>query len=154
MLNRLASASCLTIAIAIFPNNITLAESVDINFSGTVVPRASFGSYTPGKIESRISGKGGKSTNKFDNITPAKISVQTSNSTTIIVSSPELVSGSTDILDTSNPTLRVGSSQVSGDNITLPAGKNTVEVDIPLKPNQVFSPGTYNYAVTLTIVNP
>lgn len=156
MLNRLASACCLIMAFTVFPNQITLAESVNINFSGTVAPRASFGSSTPGKIESRISGKGGKSTNKSESITPAKINVQTSTPATITVSSPELISSSnSDTVDTEHTaTLKVGSSRVSGNNITLPAGKNTVEVDISLKPNQVFTPGNYNYDVTVTIVNP
>jgi len=156
MLNRVASAFCLTISFTgIFSNQITLAESINVYFSGTVEPRASFSSYTPGKIESISSGKDAKSTNKFESITPAKINVQTSNPTTITVSSPKLVSGSSNIVNTQHSaTLRVGSSQSSKKNVTLPAGKNTVEVDISLKPNQVFAPGNYNYDVTLTMVSP
>ncbi|MDY6896515.1 MAG: hypothetical protein SWZ49_00330 [Cyanobacteriota bacterium] len=148
MFNRVASAFCLTVGFtAIFSNQIALAESVNIQFSGVVEPRASFGVSTPGKIESSFSGKAGKSTNGFTDITPAKINVQTSNPVAITVSSPEQVSNY-------NPTLRVNSGQFSSKNVTLPAGKNTVEVDMSLKQNQVIAPGTYNYDVTLTMVSP
>ncbi len=155
MLNRIASAFFLTtVFTAIFSNQITLAESVNVYFSGTVEPRASFSSYTPGKIESIISGKGAKSINKFESIIPAKINIQTSTPTTISVSSPQL-SSSTNIVDTEyTATLKVDLQKVSGKNITLPAGKNTVEIDMPLKQNPVLAPGTYTYDVTLTMVNP
>ena len=155
MLNRLASAFCLTMAFsAIFSNQVTLAQSVNIYFRGVVEPRASFSSYTPGKIESSLSGKGGKSTNGFTDITPAKINVQTTNPITITVSSPELVSNSSDIVNTHSATLKINSVQSLGDNVTLPAGKNTVEVDLLSKQNRVFAPGTYTYDITLTMVNP
>ncbi|MGB3758620.1 MAG: hypothetical protein WBA07_19935 [Rivularia sp. (in: cyanobacteria)] len=155
MLNRAASAFCLTMAFTAISNQITLAESVNINFSGVVEPRASFGSSTPGKIESIISGKDAKSTNKFDNITPAKINLQSSSPTTITVSSPELVSSSDSFsVNTGHTaTLRVGSSQISGNNVTLSAGENTVEIDMSLKKKQVFAPGTYIYDVTVTMVS-
>lgn len=155
MLNRVASASVLTIGFTVlFSNQVTLAETVNIYFSGTVEHHASFSGYTPGKIESAISGKAGKSINGFNNITPAKINVQTSTPTTISVSSSELVSDSSNMVNTHTATLRVNSSQVSGNNLTLPAGKNTVEIDMLFKPNQVFAPGKYNYDVTVTIVSP
>ncbi len=144
MLNRVVSASCLAIAFTGISNQITLAESVNVYFSGVVEPRASFSSYTNGKIESTISGKGAKSTNNFNSIAPAKISVQTSSPMTITVSSPKL---------TGHTAIKIGSSQVNGNNVTLPAGKNTVEVDLLLK-NQVYAPGTYTYDVTVTMVNP
>ncbi|MEM6752470.1 MAG: hypothetical protein AAF630_05810 [Cyanobacteria bacterium P01_C01_bin.38] len=138
---------------ALFSNQVTLAQSVNVYFSGTVEPHASFSSYTPGKIESSFSGKAGKSTNGFTNITPAKINVQTSNPTTISVSSVE--SSSTNTVDKLHTaTLRTDSGQVTGKNITLPAGNNTVEVDMSLKQNQRFAPGTYTYDVTLTMVSP
>ena len=154
MLNRIASAFFLTtVFTAIFSNQITLAESVNVYFSGTVEPRANFSSYTPGKIESIISDKAGKSINKFENTTPAKINIQTSTPTTISVSSPQL--SGTNIVDTEHTaTLKVYSQGVSGKNITLPAGKNTVEIDMLLKQNPVLAPGTYTYDVTLTMVNP
>jgi hypothetical protein len=152
MFIRAASAFCLTIAFTGISNQITLAESVNVYFSGTVEPRASFNSYTPGKIESSLSGKGAKSTNSFNSIAPAKINLQASSPTTISVSSAKL--STNDAIDTGHiPTLRVGSSQISGNNVTLPAGKNTVEVDLLLK-NQVYTPGTYTYDVTVTMVNP
>ena len=155
MFNRVASAFCLTLGFTvIFSYHFTLAECINIQFTGVAEPRASFGVSTPGKIESSFSGKAGKSINGFTNITPAKINVQTSNPMTITVSSPELVSNSTDIVDTNSATLRVNSGQVNGKNVTLPAGKTAVEVDIPLKQNQVLAPGTYNYDVTLTMVSP
>ncbi|BAY82324.1 hypothetical protein NIES267_18030 [Calothrix parasitica NIES-267] len=148
MFNRTASALFLTMAFSgIFSNQITLAESVDIYFRGVVEPRASFGISTPGKMESSFSGKAGKGKNEFTNITPAKINVQTSNPITITVSSP-------DIVDTHSATLRVNSAQILGNNVTLPAGQTTVEVDMLSKQNQVFAPGTYNYDITVTIVSP
>ncbi len=157
MLYRAASTLFfITAFTAIFSNQITLAESVNINFTGVVQPRASFGSSTSGKIESIISGKDAKSTNQFESITPAKINLQSSNPTTITVSSPQLVSRSHS--DTVNrehtATLKVGSSKISGNNVTLPAGKNTLEVDMLLKQNHALVPGTYTYDVTVTIVNP
>lgn len=148
MFNPIASVFCLTMAFTgIFSNQITSAESVNIQFRGVVEQKASFSGYTPGKIESSVSGKAGKSTSRFTNITPAKINVQTSNPITITISSPELVSNS-------SATLRVNSARVSGNNVTLPAGKNTVEVDMLSKQSQEFAPGTYNYDVTLTMVSP
>lgn len=156
MLNPVASAFCLTtIFTAIFSNQTTLAQSVNVYFSGTVEARASFSSYTPGKIESIISGKDAKSTNGFTDITPAKINVQTSTPTTISVSSPKLSNSNSDTANTEHTaTLRVDSDGVSGKNLTLPAGNNTVEIDLSLKQNQVFTPGTYNYDVTVTMVSP
>ena len=151
MFNRIASALFLTMAFTgIFSNQTTLAESVDINFRGVVEPRASFSLPNPGNIESSFSSKAGKGKNEFTNITPAKINVQSSNPTTISVSSPQVIPNSSNIVSN----LKIGSSAVSGKNITLPAGKNTVEVEMPLKPNQVFAPGTYNYDVTVTMVSP
>lgn len=148
MFNRTASALFLTMAFnGIFSNQITSAQSVNIQFRGVVEQKASFSGYTPGKIESTLSGKAGKTTNGFTNVTPAKINVQTSNPVTITVSSPELVSNS-------SATLRVNSGQVSGNNVTLPAGKNTVEIDMLSKQSQEFAPGTYKYDVTLTMVSP
>ena len=148
MFNRTASAFCLTMAFTgIFSSQITLAESVDIQFRGVVEPRASFGISTPGKMESIFSDKAGKGKNQFTSINPAKINVQTSNPITITVSSP-------DIFDIHSATLKVNSVQVLGNNVTLPAGKNTVEVDMLSKQNRVFAPGTYNYDVTLTMVSP
>lgn len=157
MFNRIASAVCLTIGFtAIFSNQTTLAQSVNVYFRGTVEPRASFGVSTPGKIESIVYGKSGKITNGFTDITPAKINVQTSTPTTISVSSLQSNLNSNTANTGHTATLRVDSSRVSGKNITLPAGKNTVEVDISfsLKQNQKFAPGTYTYDVTLTMVNP
>ena len=148
MFNRTASVFCLTMAFTgIFSNQVTLAESVNIQFRGVVEPRASFGMSTPGKMESSFSDKAGKGKNEFTSITPAKINVQTSNPITITVSSP-------DIFDIHSATLKVNSVQVLGNNVTLPAGKNTVEVDMLSKQNRVFAPGTYNYDVTLTMVSP
>lgn len=150
MLNRIASAIFLTtVFTAIFSNQITLAQSVNVYFSGTVEPHASFSSYTPGKVESNLSGKDAKSNNKFESVTPAKFNVQTSTPTTISVSS-------TDITNTNaqGAILRVGSSEISGRTVTLPAGKNTVEIDMSLKPNPVLTPGTYTYDVTVTMVSP
>ena len=72
--NRTASAFCLTMAFTgIFSSQITLAESVDIQFRGVVESRASFGISTPGKMESIFSDKAGKGKNQFTSITPAKI---------------------------------------------------------------------------------
>jgi len=151
MFNHTASAFCLTMAFTgIFSNQITLAESVNIRFTGVVEPRASFGVSTPGKMESNVSGKAGKGKNEFTNITPAKINVQTSNPLTITVSSPDIVN----IVNTHSATLRVNSAPVLGNNVTLPAGQNTVEIDMLSKQNQVFAPGTYNYDVTVTMVSP
>ena len=148
MFNRTASVFCLTMAFTgIFSNQVTFAESVNIQFRGVVEPRASFGMSTPGKMESSFSDKAGKGKNEFTSITPAKINVQTSNPITITVSSP-------DIFDIHSATLKVNSVQVLGNNVTLPAGKNTVEVDMLSKQNRVFAPGTYNYDVTLTMVSP
>lgn len=155
MLNRAASAFCLTMAFTTISNQVTLAQSVDIHFSGTVEPRGSFEISTPGKIESNIASKSGKITNGFTDITPAKINIQTSTPTAISVSSPKLISSSNSDANTEHTaTLRVDSSQVRSKNLTLPAGKNTVEIDMSLKQNQVFTPGTYNYAVTVTMVSP
>lgn len=158
MLNPIASALCLTLTMTfsvIFSHKITLAESVDINFSGVVEPRAGFDSYTPGKIESSISGKDAKNSNGFSRITPAKINLQTMVPTEVNVSSPQLISSSSDTRNVEGfAILRVDSSQVNGNNAILPAGKNTLEVDMSLKENQVFAPGTYNYGVTVTIVHP
>ena len=84
------------------------------------------------------------------NITPAKINVQTSNPITITVSSPDIVN----IVNTQSATLRVNSAPVLGNNVTLPAGQNTVEVDMLSKQNRVFTSGTYNYDVTVTMVSP
>lgn len=153
MFNRVASTFCFTIAFtALCSNQITLAQSVNVYFSGTIEPHASFSSYTPGKIESMISDKDAKSTNKFESITPAKINVQTSTPTTITVSSPQL--SGTNIVNTEpRLTLKID-SRIGGNNLTLPAGKNTVEIDMSLKQNPVLAPGTYTYDVTLTMVNP
>ncbi|MBV6627339.1 MAG: hypothetical protein KI793_31100 [Rivularia sp. (in: Bacteria)] len=149
ILNSVASALFLTIGFTTFSNQMTLAQSVDIHFRGVVEPHASFESISSGKIESNLSGKAGKSTNGFTDSTPAKINVQTSNPTTIIVSN------STDILNKSHAAiLQVGSNRAKGNSITLSPGKNTVEVDLLLKQNQILAPGTYNYDITLTMVSP
>lgn len=157
MLHHLALTSGLILASAIAFNQAALAQSVDVPFSGTVSGQATFSFPTSGTTEPTISGGSGANPNKFESLTPANIAVQLSTPASITVSPPRLVSG-----PTSDPTgtkhvgfLKFGSTNVSSDvgggSTSLPTGNTNLEVGLLVERPGAFTPGTYTYAVTLTI---
>lgn len=156
MFYRLALTSGLTLASLIAISQATLAESVEINFSGTVLPQASFSTPTLGKIETTISGGYSKSQKNFGLVIPTKISVQTSTPTSLSVSSPQFISGSNpDPRGTKYTTaLRIGSTtlnNIDNQSASLPVGQTNLIINTSIERPEAFMPGTYTYSTVLTL---
>ena len=156
MLYRLALTSSLIIASILAIEQAVVAQSVDVPFDGTVPLQATFSTPTSGSAESSFSTTSGTLT-KFESQAASKLTVQTSKPATITVSPPRFVSGPT--LDPPGTKyvgfLKFGSTTVSSDvgggSTVLPAGNNNVEIGMLIERSQAFTPGTYTYAVTLTV---
>lgn len=157
MFYRLALTSGLMLASAISLDQAALAQSTDIPFAGTVPIQTTFNGSSPGIAEPTFTVGSDGNTNRYQSATPAIVSVQSSTSATITVSPPRFVSGPT--TDPSGTTriavVKFGStyfsSNVGGGSTTLPAGNTNLEVSMLVERPVAFTPGNYNYAVTLTI---
>ncbi|WP_254921320.1 hypothetical protein [Nodularia sp. NIES-3585] len=135
----------------------TLAQSVDVPFSGNVPVQATFTEIISPPLEPVIvDGADGLPT-QFEPQSPATVTVETSTNATITVSAPVLVSGASE-----DPpgTIKIGyvrfssttaSSDVGGGNASLPAGTNDLEVSMLVERPTAFLAGDYTYTVTLTI---
>ncbi|HBB36035.1 MAG TPA: hypothetical protein DDZ80_32600 [Cyanobacteria bacterium UBA8803] len=154
---RYTLASAVTIASAIAFNSTAVAQTVDVPFSGTVPLQATFINITPGTTETTPSGKTAGSLNKIESLTPALVTVQSSNPANITVSPPTLVSGPTPDPPGTNRIgfLQFGSTEVRSDigggTAPLPIGNTELKVDMLVERPETFTQGTYTYVVTLTI---
>ena len=150
-------ASALVVTSIVAVNSTALAQSTEIQFNGTVPVQATFSNVVPGTVDTIATGRVAGNFNAFESVTPATLTVQSSVPATITVSPPSLVSG-----NTPDPpgTTRVGfltlgsiivRSDISGGTANLPAGNTALEVDMFVDRPEPFPPGTYTYAVTVTI---
>ena len=157
MFYRLALTSGLMLASAFALDRAALAQSVDIPFNGTVPVQASFSTPVTGTAEPSFSGSSVETLTQLESQTPATIGVQSSTPATITVSPPRFISGPTS--DPAGTTyigfLKFGSttvrSDVGGGSAALPAGNSDLEVSMLVGRPDSFTPGTYIYAITLTI---
>ena len=155
MFYRLALTYGLMLASVIVMEKSALAQSADVSFDGTVPVQATFSTPVPGTAEPSLGSA--MSGNKLESLASTAVSVQSSIPATITVSPPRFVSGSTsDPAGTSQiGFLKFGStnvrSDVGGGSTTLPAGNTNLQVDMLVQRPVNFTPGTYTYAVTLTI---
>lgn len=157
MFYRLALTSSLLLCSAFPLDSAALAQSVDIPFNGTVPVQATFSSPVFGTAEPTISGSSVGISTQLESQTPATVGVQSSTPATITVSPPQFVSGPTN--DPPGTTyigfLNFGStsvrSDVGGGIAALPAGSTDLEVSMLVERPDSFPPGTYTYAVILTI---
>jgi hypothetical protein len=153
----LASACSVAALLVLAHNGAVLAQSADIPFNGTVPFQANFNGTSPGIAEPTFTVDSNTNTNRYESVTPAIVNVQSSTSATITVTSPRLVSGATpDPAGTSRVAfVRFGStsfrSDVSGGSATLPPGNTSLEVSMLVERPVAFTPGSYVYAVTLTV---
>ncbi|TAE60441.1 MAG: hypothetical protein EAZ87_05940 [Nostocales cyanobacterium] len=157
MLYRLIVNSTLALASVLAIQHITIAESVDVPFNGTVPVNATFIETTPATVEPTISETSDGLPSKLEPLTPAVVNVQTSTNATITVSPPVLVSGASE-----DPpgTIKIGyvsfggntySSDIGGGSAPLPAGTNDLQVSMLVERPTAFPAGTYTYTVTLTV---
>lgn len=153
----LASAFSVAVPLVLVLDNAVLAQSADIPFNGTVPFQANFNGTSPGIAEPTFTVGSDTNTNRYQSVTPAIVNVQSSTSATITVTPPRLVSGpSPDPAGTSRTAfVRFGStsfrSDVSGGSATLPPGNTSLEVSMLVERPVAFTPGSYVYAVTLTV---
>jgi hypothetical protein len=153
MLYRLLSISSVILASSITLQQAVFAQTVDITFTGTILPQSAIG--TPSIVPTNFS-VSAKSNNQYNSTTSYKINIQTSKSSQINISPPQLVSGPTpeSVGTKSTVSLKLGSNVISSDvgyaNAILPAGETNLQVDISVKRPKTFTPGTYNYVVMLT----
>ncbi|WGV25419.1 hypothetical protein [Halotia branconii] len=157
MFYRLALTSSLMLASAIALDQAALAQSADVPFNGTVPIQTTFSNSSGGTAQSTgIVGVNGNA-NRYESITPATVSVQSTTPATITVSPPRLVSGETEDPSGTKHTafVKFGStnfrSDVGGGSAPLPAGNTNLEISMLIERPQAFTPGTYIYVVTLTI---
>ena len=144
MLYRLAVASGLLLTSFINVINITPAALAEVKFSN----------LNPGTIETREG-----DLRVLESIVPATVDVNVPNGTNaqITVLSPNLVSAPSE--DPSGTKrigfLRFGSNDLSSDGsnatASLPAGDTNLEVGLQVERPVTFTPGTYNYAVNLSV---
>ncbi|AFZ22723.1 hypothetical protein Cylst_0366 [Cylindrospermum stagnale PCC 7417] len=157
MFYRLALTTSLMLASAFALDRAALAQSVDIPFNGVVPIQATFSTPVIGTAEPSISGSSDETPTQLESQTPATIGVASSTPTTITVSPPRFVSGPTS--DPPGTTyigfLTFGStsvrSDVGGGSAALPTGSTNLQVNMLVERPDSFTPGTYTYAVTLTI---
>ncbi len=148
MLYRLAFASGVA---KLFASGLLLTSF--INFVPTALAEVKFSNLQPGTIES------GGDLKVLESVVPANINVNVPADTTaqITVLSPNLVSGASE--DPSGTKsigfLEFGSNNLrsEGNNATakLPAGDTNLEVGLRVERPVSFTPGTYNYAVNLSV---
>jgi hypothetical protein len=165
MLKILTIYGVLVIAVIGDFNAAAIAQTANINFEGTLRPRASLSKPNKGALKGKKSKK--STTNIEDNNNnedtiateiPATVTVETNAATTIYVSPPELVSGST--VDPPGTTyigsITFGSttirSDVGGGQGNIPIGNTTLQVNMEVKRPVAYLAGTYNYVVRLTVI--
>lgn len=153
-----AVASTLTLASAMGLSSEVLAQSIDIPFTASVPIEITFDQVVLGTVETTASGGSVQLPNVIESVNPATVTLQSNTSATLTVSPPSLISGSTPDPDgTTHVTfVKVGTQQVTADTgdvtVSLPVGISDLEVDMRVERPVPFPAGTYNYAVTLTVI--
>jgi hypothetical protein len=123
------------------------------NFAPTALAEVKFSNLEPGTIES------GGDLKVLESVVPANINVNVPPDTSaqITVLSPNLVSGASPDPSGTNKIgfLEFGSNNLrsEGNNATanLPTGDTNLEVGLRVERPVSFTPGTYNYAVNLSV---
>lgn len=124
------------------------------NFIPTALAEVKFSNVSPGTIETS-----GGNFKVLESVVPANINVNVPADTTaqITVLSPNLISApSEDPGGTKRIVfLKFGSNNLSSDGnnntATLPAGDTNLEAGLRVERPVSFTPGTYNYAVNLSV---
>jgi len=153
-----AVASTLTLASAIGLSSEALAQSVDIPFTASVPIEVTFDQVVLGTVETTASGGSVQLPNVIESVNPATVTLQSNTSATLTVSPPSFISGSTPDPDgtTYITFVSFGTQQVTADTadvtVSLPVGISDLEVDMRVERPVPFPAGTYNYAVTLTVI--
>jgi hypothetical protein len=153
MLYRLLSIASFIMASSITLQQAVFAQTSDIIFTGTILPQTAIDILSIVPTNYSVSAK---TNNQYNSTICYKINIQTSQSSQLNISQPQLVSGPTpEPSGTKNTvSLKLGSNVISSDvgyaNAILPAGETKLEVDILVKRPKTFRPGTYNYVVMLT----
>ncbi|MEQ8382179.1 MAG: hypothetical protein RH949_07390 [Coleofasciculus sp. A1-SPW-01] len=153
-----AVASTLTLASAIGLSSEALAQSVDIPFTASVPIEVTFDQVVLGTVETTASGGSVQLPNVIESVNPATVTLQSNTSATLTVSPPSFISGSTPDPDgtTYITFVSFGTQQVTADTgdvtVNLPVGISDLEVDMRVERPVPFPAGTYNYAVTLTVI--
>lgn len=153
-----AVASTLTLASAIGFSSEALAQSVDIPFTASVPIEVTFDQVVLGTVETTASGGSAQLPNVIESVNPATVTLQSNTSATLTVSPPSFISGSTPDPDgtTYITFVSFGTQQVTADTgdvtVSLPVGISDLDVDMRVERPVPFPAGTYNYAVTLTVI--
>lgn len=153
-----AVASTLTLASAMGLSSEALAQSVDIPFTASVPIEVTFDQVVLGTVETTASGGSAQLPNVIESVNPATVNLNSNTPATLTISPPRLISGSTPDPDgtTYVTFVSVGTQQVTADTVdvtvNLPVGISDLEVDMRVERPVPFPAGTYNYAVTLTVI--
>lgn len=153
-----AVASTLTLASAMGLSSEALAQSIDIPFTASVPIEVTFDQVVLGTVETTASGGSVQLPNVIESVNPATVTLQSNTSATLTVSPPSFISGSTPDPDgtTYITFVSFGTQQVTADTadvtVSLPVGISDLEVDMRVERPVPFPAGTYNYAVTLTVI--
>ncbi|MEJ1933134.1 hypothetical protein WDZ92_23270 [Nostoc sp. NIES-2111] len=134
----------------------TMAQTVDVPFTGTIGGACTFGQVTPGSLGVNQVTNPTALAGGFPGGTLGKVSV-TCNTPASVVTSPAVQTGGpafTPINNTSSSAVRIAGSGswAVGTPLQLNPGISLpLEVDMFVDKGSTLSPGTYNYKVTLTI---
>jgi hypothetical protein len=135
----------------------TLAQNVDVPFSGIVSGEIGLTSVKAGTTETKVSSSFSGIAQQFDSLTSAIVNVNSTVPATVTISPPQFVSGASPDPDgtTRVAYLKFDStnirSDVGGGSGLLPPGNTSLELDMLVKRPVAFTPGTYTYSVNLTI---
>ncbi|HLO87398.1 MAG TPA: hypothetical protein VK203_20660 [Nostocaceae cyanobacterium] len=168
MIRRSLLATALVLAGGAFMAEGAFAQSVDVNFSGTVQGRCSFGNVTNGILVTDSPGtpQGAYKLNSFlPGASAGQVTVNCNQPASLQVSAPIQTAGPTGnrvgasvsspygAVNTGDPVFIPGSS--SGPNpLYLNPGSTPLSVNLAVEPsfnNSYIQPGNYAYKVTLTV---
>ena len=134
----------------------TMAQTVDVPFTGNVNGACSFGQVTPGSLGLNQQTNPTALAGGFTGGAFGKVSVICNTPASVITSPPVQTAGPTfSPINTPMSAVRVangGSWSMNGSPLRLGTGVSLpLEVDMYIDKGSALTPGTYNYKVTLTI---
>jgi hypothetical protein len=134
----------------------TMAQTVDVPFTGTIGGACTFGQVTPGSLGVNQVTNPTALAGGFPGGAFGKVSVSCNTSANVVTSSPMQTGGpALTPMNTPFSAVRLGSSgswATNGSPLMLPSGSSIpLEVDMYIDKGSTLTPGTYNYKVTLTI---
>ncbi|MBW4510858.1 MAG: hypothetical protein KME64_30735 [Scytonematopsis contorta HA4267-MV1] len=162
MFNRLLLIFGSVLASGVISAQSALAQSAEIEFSGVVPEQTSIIIPNVNNTSTITSANSAKKVKTSWMIDSRSLTFNSSRPVSVMISTPQLVSGGdrhmvSDSKRTVNKTLLNSSSGdasivIGSQAVTLDAGISNFQLETSVQSPQNFLPGSYNYAVTVTVV--